>query len=88
METTKEQAAKLEAAGYSFEYPGFWNKDVGSYSLTISDRIVVPSSNNVFAEHFEVQVMKDEGATFVAGGATDTVEAAMQMADEILRGQV
>lgn len=69
---TQEQAA-LTAAGYTYEYPGFWSRFVNDRQITIADG----ESMNGFM--WEVQVIED-GACVLATEAFSSAESAIAAA--------
>lgn len=80
METPIKDATVLQAAGYSFEYPGFWSYDIGRFTATISDHVGLNGGL------YEIQIMKDEGGTFVIGSDShESVEAAIEKVGELIR---
>lgn len=78
METSKQDAAKLEAAGYAYEYPGFWGKEMHGLYATISDGVGMNGG------HWEVQISTADGSEFVDGiGGNPDVETAIEIAGNL-----
>lgn len=72
METNKRDEKLFRAAGYSFEYPGFWDKTVGKLDATVSDG----KDRGVWV----VQIVTDEGGTFLGGADAKTAKEAIEKA--------
>lgn len=74
MRVSKNNARTLEAAGFTYEYPGFWFRENRQVNITISD------GPNRDTKQWCVDVISSDNSTYIYGQDFYSLENAIEYA--------